>query len=154
MKMILKELLVCLLLGMFLPGAVLNMGKQLMENKDIFPEETAKETASPMAEPLRGNPKIPVLYTDGTVRQEDLEEYLVGVVLAEMPADFEGEALKAQAVAARTYACKTHLNGSKHEQGAVCMDAGCCQAHISEYTYLQNGGSQLGIEKVHIKTIR
>lgn len=33
-----------------------------------------------------------------------LEEYLVGVVAAEMPALFEEEALKAQAVAARTYA--------------------------------------------------
>jgi len=33
-----------------------------------------------------------------------LEEYVVGVVAAEMPAHFEMEALKAQAVAARTYA--------------------------------------------------
>ncbi len=35
-----------------------------------------------------------------------LEEYLVGVVAAEMPAVFESEALKAQAVAARTYVLK------------------------------------------------
>lgn len=34
----------------------------------------------------------------------DLEEYLIGVVAAEMPANFEPEALKAQAVAARTVA--------------------------------------------------
>ena len=34
----------------------------------------------------------------------DLETYLVGVVAAEMPASFELEALKAQAVAARTFA--------------------------------------------------
>jgi len=33
-----------------------------------------------------------------------LEEYIIGVVSAEMPASFELEALKAQAVAARTYA--------------------------------------------------
>ncbi len=36
----------------------------------------------------------------------DLEEYVKGVVAAEMPAEFELEALKAQAVAARTYAVK------------------------------------------------
>ena len=36
--------------------------------------------------------------------EQELEEYLVGVVAAEMPASFEMEALKAQAVAARTYA--------------------------------------------------
>ena len=39
----------------------------------------------------------------------DLEEYIVGVVAAEMPAAFEQEALKAQAVAARTYAYKRLL---------------------------------------------
>lgn len=36
----------------------------------------------------------------------DLEEYLVGVVAAEMPASFHAEALKSQAVAARTYTLK------------------------------------------------
>jgi len=36
----------------------------------------------------------------------DLEDYLVGVVAAEMPVNFELEALKAQAVAARTYTLK------------------------------------------------
>ncbi|MDE6284851.1 MAG: stage II sporulation protein D [Bacilli bacterium] len=34
----------------------------------------------------------------------DLEEYVIGVVAAEMPASFNEEALKAQAIAARTYA--------------------------------------------------
>ena len=34
----------------------------------------------------------------------DLEEYVLGVVAAEMPASFNEEALKAQAIAARTYA--------------------------------------------------
>ncbi|MBO5300825.1 MAG: hypothetical protein J6A81_01265, partial [Peptococcaceae bacterium] len=39
-----------------------------------------------------------------TLMQMDLETYLIGVVAAEMPASFELEALKAQAVAARTFA--------------------------------------------------
>lgn len=42
-----------------------------------------------------------------------LEEYIVGVVAAEMPATFHAEALKAQAVAARTYALRTTRNGEK-----------------------------------------
>jgi stage II sporulation protein D len=47
---------------------------------------------------------VTVRVKDGdTVRAMTLEEYLPGVVAAEMPADFEGEALRAQAVAARTY---------------------------------------------------
>lgn len=48
------------------------------------------------------NPQIAIKYEDTTVN-EDLEEYIIGVVAGEMPALFEMEALKAQAVAARTY---------------------------------------------------
>ena len=43
---------------------------------------------------------------DGREQVMDIEQYLVGVVAAEMPANFELEALKAQAVAARTYTLK------------------------------------------------
>lgn len=43
---------------------------------------------------------------EGRSYQLDLEEYLTGVVAAEMPVEFEMEALKAQAVAARTLAVK------------------------------------------------
>lgn len=42
-----------------------------------------------------------------------LEEYVVGVVAAEMPVKFQEEALKAQAIAARTYALQTTDNGKK-----------------------------------------
>ncbi|NMA68212.1 MAG: stage II sporulation protein D [Desulfitobacterium sp.] len=49
---------------------------------------------------------IRVLLEDGTVETLGLEEYIIGVVAAEMPAEFAEEALKAQAVAARTYAAK------------------------------------------------
>ena len=59
------------------------------------------------------------------------EEYLVGVTAAEMPADFEPEALKAQAVAARTYALYCASSG-KHAQADVCTDFRCCQAWKSE----------------------
>lgn len=45
-------------------------------------------------------------HTTKQVEKLKLEEYVVGVVAAEMPASFPLEALKAQAVAARTYAVK------------------------------------------------
>ena len=41
---------------------------------------------------------------DNTIAKMNLEDYVVGVVAAEMPALFQEEALKAQAVAARAYA--------------------------------------------------
>ena len=42
--------------------------------------------------------------SDGSIKNFNIEDYIIGVVAAEMPASFEPEALKAQAVAARTYA--------------------------------------------------
>jgi len=50
---------------------------------------------------------------DGADKPISLEEYVVGVVAAEMPATFQEEALKAQAIAARTYALQTTDNGKK-----------------------------------------
>lgn len=49
--------------------------------------------------------------TNGEVVQLNLEEYLIGVVAAEMPASFNIEALKAQAVVARTYTLKLIESG-------------------------------------------
>ena len=47
---------------------------------------------------------VKVLHTkDNSIEEMKMDEYLLGVVSAEMPADFEEEALKAQAVVARTY---------------------------------------------------
>lgn len=59
-----------------------------------------------------------------------LEEYLVGVVLAEMPASFNLEALKAQAVCARTYTLYKAYSGNTHPGRAiVCDDIHHCQAY-------------------------
>lgn len=69
----------------------------------------------------------------GKVEQLPLDEYLYGVVSAEMPADFELEALKAQAVVARTYTIYKIVNNSdKHGEAAICDDSSCCQAWISK----------------------
>ena len=66
-----------------------------------------------------------------SVTEMTLREYLIGVLLAEMPADFPEEALKAQAVAARTFALRKTESG-KHPTADVCTDSACCQGWISE----------------------
>ncbi len=53
-----------------------------------------------------------------------LEEYLYGVVPSEMPASYETEALKAQAVAARTYAI-TKLGGHSKQNYELCDTVHC-----------------------------
>ena len=67
------------------------------------------------------------------IEKMKLDDYLLGVVAAEMPASFEEEALKAQAVVARTYTIYTIKNSSgKHGEAQICDDSTCCQAWISK----------------------
>lgn len=66
---------------------------------------------------------VSVCLTDGT--ELALDAYLQRVLLGEMPISFEKEALKAQAVAARTYTAKA-MAGGKHG-GKLCTDSTCCQ---------------------------
>lgn len=63
-----------------------------------------------------------------------LEAYITGVVAAEMPAEFELEALKAQALAARTYIVR-RLSESKLDdvpQGAQVLDTVQHQVYMDE----------------------
>lgn len=66
-----------------------------------------------------------VLTGDG-VKQMSLEEYLIGALTAEMPASFPDEALKAQAIASRTFALR-QAEAGKHDGADICTDSGCCQ---------------------------
>ena len=77
---------------------------------------------------------VKVLHTKtGSVENLNLDEYLYGVVSAEMPASFEKEALKAQSIVARTYTIyKIIHNAGKHQEADICDDSGCCQAWISK----------------------
>lgn len=63
-----------------------------------------------------------------------LEEYIKGVVAAEMPAEFHIEALKAQAVAARTYAINRmlkHPTGHPDHPDAPLCTGIHCQAYLT-----------------------
>ena len=57
------------------------------------------------------NTYVTIYRSNGTIINVELEDYLIGVVAAEMPASFNMEALKAQAVLARTYTLKSIKTG-------------------------------------------
>lgn len=78
--------------------------------------------------------------------QMPLESYVLGVVLAEVPASFDPETLKAQAVAARTYGLQVCESG--RHNGAICTNYGCCQAYRSEEAYMLQGGNPDDLEKI------
>ena len=68
----------------------------------------------------------------GEVEEIPIDEYLLGVVSAEMPASFKKEALKAQAIVARTYTVYMIKNSKKHDNADICDNSACCQAWISK----------------------
>lgn len=82
------------------------------------------------------------LKTEDGVETVDEDTYLTAVVLSEMPASFEPEALAAQAVAARTFLARQRLAG-KHMDCDVCADSACCQAWSSEATLEAKYGVEL-----------
>lgn len=75
------------------------------------------------------------------VRSMSVFEYLTGVVSAEMPAAFEPEALKAQAVAARSY-LRCALADPRHDNADICTSADCCQAYLSAESLKQSWGEK------------
>ncbi|MDX1522474.1 MAG: SpoIID/LytB domain-containing protein, partial [Anaerolineae bacterium] len=69
---------------------------------------------------------IRVLFDDGTVQVMPLEEYLRAVVPAEIPALWAAEAVKAQAVASRTYA-QYAIEHPRHPNADICTNPAHCQ---------------------------
>jgi len=67
------------------------------------------------------------------VSMVNLEEHLVGVLAAEMPAAYEPEALKAQAVAARSYILsKMDAPNAQHPAAVICTDPNHCKGWVSK----------------------
>lgn len=143
MKRFWEEVGLAIVLGMIAPAIILRLAVWNVPERSVEPTPT--EMAAATEEYAM---EIAVLTEDGTVSQMDLDDYLTGVVLAEMPTGFEKEALKAQSVVARTYTLRAHKGKSKHDNAAVCTDSACCQAYRSKERYLTSGGSTENLEKV------
>ena len=76
-----------------------------------------------------------------TVTEMSFSDYLQGVLRAEMPASFQEDALRAQAVAARTYTYYKMQNGGNHGDTAdICTDHSCCQAFLGKEKAADNWG--------------
>lgn len=149
-----RQALVAVIVGALLPRLLLSAGiwlagPQIPEGTETAPSQTEVSTVETKPdEPVPVPVYIPVLTGKADISVMELENYVVGVVLAEMPASFESEALKAQAVVARTYALRRISQADRHPDGAVCTDSGCCQAYISEKNYLESQGTERDILKI------
>lgn len=94
------------------------------------------------AEKLDGDAKRKITVLKGGEKVEmTVGYYITGVVAAEMPVSFEPEALKAQAVAARTYLQRS-LNNPRHDGADICTDSDCCQAYLSKDALREKWGDK------------
>ena len=123
------------------------------------PELTAgRQTAEPSAprtdsEEYHDRQQMLRVLDGDTVRDMTMEDYLMGVTAAEMPASFAEEALKAQAVAARTYTLYKLTSGGNHGDTAdICTDSTCCQAYISQEAARSSWGEQADALEEKIRT--
>lgn len=67
-----------------------------------------------------------------------LDDYLTGVLVGEVPSTYEDEALKAQAVVARTYTLyKLQNSSNSHENADMCDDINHCQAYKTKEYAMQ-----------------
>jgi stage II sporulation protein D len=128
--MILMVLLSILLVG------IGNKDGKLLKDSSEFEKYSLTEENIQLKNNEENN-KIRVYITKGNkIAELDIEEYVRGVVAAEMPAAFDLEALKAQAVAARTYglAHMEQFGGTKKStaKGADVCDTVNSQVYISK----------------------
>ena len=90
---------------------VKNKNNVVKENNNKV--EVKKEEDIVKEEVIDNNIYVNVRRNNGNIEKYELEEYIIGVVGAEMPASFNKEALKAQSVVARTYALKSIKNNKQ-----------------------------------------
>lgn len=103
------------------PGNLPNSWVQRALNLD---DHIAQLAAMPEVEIRPPEPTIRVLFEDGSVQVIPVEEYLRGVVPAEVFTSWPPEALKAQAVAARSYAMYA-IAHPRHPNADICTTSHC-----------------------------
>jgi len=144
-----------LLAALLLPLAVIPLHRGQTAPPPSVPETTALPAATKPPAAAYTQPQISVyLSRSGQIETLPLEDYVTGVIAAEMPADFELEALKAQAVAARTFIMRRLLAGDVSGvpvPGAMVTDTVSHQAYVSKATLEQaweRGGKSAGLAKL------
>ncbi|MBR4866059.1 MAG: SpoIID/LytB domain-containing protein, partial [Clostridia bacterium] len=140
MKKPIVSLLLCILCFL-IPVWVLSVVEDPMEEEE-------------KAEIPRDEDLIEVLFSD-EIKTMTIEKYLVGTLSAEMPASYPEEALKAQAIAARSNLLyKMELRDrypqqASHKDADICADYAHCQAFATEEEQKEKWGEKY--EEKHAK---
>lgn len=93
-----KNLLLYITILILIPIFVVSIMYKSLNDNELKKENTTTTTSTTTS-------SITIkINKNNEIKEINLEEYIIGVVAGEMPASFETEALKAQAVTSRTYA--------------------------------------------------
>ena len=167
-----RRLIGIALLLAFAVGLVLSGGR---DDKMPAPSAQVRDTADPqnrdricveIVRPAAASAETAVVQTkpvilnvcdEGRMERVALEDYLVSVLAGEMPASYSMEALKAQAIAARSYIVwkLPRFGGSGCSRGAqadVCTDSKHCMAYRSDAQMREGWGESY--EEKHEKLLR
>ena len=111
MRKIILIYLICIIGIFFLPVILVKEYTNIKSNKEVL--------------------RIKLLLTENNeIVEMSLDDYIMGVLIGEMPVEYNLEALKAQAVVARTYTLNKINNSSDtHEESDMCDDINHCQAY-------------------------
>ena len=111
------------------------------KEKDIIVKEDTNVKIKEIKKDTRVNKekniqKVSIVYKNKKEETLDLEDYVVGVVACEMPASFSMEALKAMAVAARTFALYKIKTNKNYKLSTTTKD----QCYITKEKMKKNWG--------------
>ncbi len=133
-------------------GELISSGAQLVLQSphegraDTSPQvpsaQVPEQTNTPVPQSVIDSGMSIRLLTPQGVETISLRDYLTGVVAAEMPVSFEPEALKCQAVTARTYVLYRVDKGGAHENADICSDSKHCSAYIPDGELREKWGSE------------
>jgi stage II sporulation protein D len=111
------------------------------KEKNIEVEETEEKVKEKSYIELGFNEIIKVHLTkEDKIIEVPMEDYVKSVVSGEMPASFDLEALKAQAIAARTFVSSRKLTPCSQGKGADVCDSTHCQVYIQKEERMEKWG--------------
>ena len=114
---------------LYIPDRGIPEPGETAEQTQIPAETPAPTSEAATAQPVRDESILLSVLTDQGVEALSMSDYLRLALAGEMPASFEPEALKAQAVALRSYALYYRAQRkSAHPEADVCTGSGCCAA--------------------------
>ena len=118
---------------------VLSNNIEIKEQKSVNKSVNVKEQVSNIGENNNKNStqKVSIVYKNNKKETLNLEDYVIGVVACEMPASFNIEALKAMAVAARTFALYKIEHNKNYKLSTTTKD----QCYITKDQMKKNWGN-------------